>query len=35
MCEITAYCKDNKAIKIFLGKKDILLENEEEVEKKD
>jgi len=34
MCEITAYCKDNKAIKVFLGKKDIFLENEEKIEKK-
>jgi len=34
MCEITAYCKDNKAIKVFLGKKDIFLENKKEIEKK-
>ena len=26
--EITAYCKDNKVMKVFLGKKDIFLEDE-------
>ena len=36
MKNITAYCKDNKIIKVFLGKKDIFLEkkeNEEELKK--
>jgi len=28
MDEITAYCKDNKVLKVFLGKKDIFLEDE-------
>lgn len=33
MCEITAYCKDNKVMKVFLGKEDIFLEDEEKIEK--
>jgi len=33
MDDITAYCKDNKVIKIFLGKKDIFLEKENSEEK--
>ena len=31
MNEITAYCKENKVMKVFLGKKDIFLENEEKL----
>ena len=33
MDEITAYCKDNRVMKVFLGKKDIFLENEEKMNK--
>ena len=33
MYEITVYCKDNKAIKVFLGKKDIFSGKEEEIKK--
>jgi len=32
MDEITAYCKDNKVIKVFLGKTDIFLEKEGDTE---
>jgi len=35
MDKITAYCKDNKVIKVFLGKNDIFLEKEENEEKKE
>ena len=31
MNEITAYCKDNKIMKVFLGKNDIFLEKEEKL----
>jgi methylated-DNA-[protein]-cysteine S-methyltransferase len=30
---ITAYCKDNKVMKVFLGKKDIFIENREKLKK--
>ena len=33
MEEITAYCKDNKVMKVFLGKKDIFLENDKKLKK--
>jgi len=33
MEKITAYCKDNKVMKVFLGKKDIFLESGEKQEK--
>jgi len=35
MNQITAYCKDNKVMKVYLGKKDILLEDEEYLEKEE
>ena len=35
MENITAYCKDNKIIKVFLGKKDIFLEKKEKEENKE
>jgi methylated-DNA-[protein]-cysteine S-methyltransferase len=33
MEKITAYCKDNKVMKVFLGKKDIFLDSEEKLKK--
>jgi len=33
MDEITAYCKDNKVMKVFLGKKDIYLEKKDKLKK--